>query len=285
MAKVIYMNGILSGKLGGLVYAFNKAGNYVRTFRKPTQPNTVAQLENRALFTQATTGWHALADTTKGLWNQFAITFFKSKFNPPGVAHSGFTAFVSLNNQVLNGQVKGKDPTISQPLGATADGLPFIVNDLPPTNQLSAQILDDVGAPLSFTVNAVDVVTTGGKCGITLNFGRIIGTGPTPDPPEFKDAIGNVPVGFAVILSKPLSQAEQYVENPDIALCTLIKPLDEITDWAARDNITIAGEFCPEFYTRKLQYRAGDIVQAKVYMVGQNGMTQPVGAAITTITA
>jgi hypothetical protein len=89
MAKVTFGDATLSGKLGSRVFAYNKAGFYDRQYRKPTDPSTGAQIDNRANFGSAVTAWHGLTDAQKGAWNIFAATVFKPKFPTLGVAYSG----------------------------------------------------------------------------------------------------------------------------------------------------------------------------------------------------
>lgn len=283
MAKFTPFLGDLSGKLKGLVFAFNKAGSYVRGFRMPTDPATNAQLNNRSYFANAVSSWHALSDINKGLWNAFATGPFKAKFPKAGVAYSGYNAFVSLYNVVKNAIVKSGDVTIVTPAAASTTSLEFINSSRPPTTGLSSSIQAPAGVPLGFVVSTVDIVTTTSTCGITLVFDRSVGTGPTPEGPIFQDAIGNEPVGFAVVASLPLTQQEQFVENPDINLVAISKPMDTIDDWVIGNTMTFTAPLVPEFFTRKNNYVAGDLIQCKIYLVGQSGQTMPVGSVFTTV--
>ena len=102
MAKITGYIGELSGKLGGMIFARNKGGAYVKAFATPTNPNTEAQKKARTMFGLAVSAWHAIADTSKQEWNQFATTVFKPKHGAPGVVYSGFNAYVSCRNVLLN---------------------------------------------------------------------------------------------------------------------------------------------------------------------------------------
>jgi hypothetical protein len=284
MAKVLFGDATLSGKLGSRVYAYNRAGFYVRQFRKPVDPATNAQLNNRGYFTNAVTAWHSLSDVQKGLWNAYATTNFHAKFPKSGVAYNGFNAFISMRNAIINAQVKGADPSIILP--GTASNTPglYLTSMIPPHTGFSAAIFSTDTGTLPVTISAVDVVLTGGAIGVTFDFGHVVGTGVTPNPPEFVDAIGAVPVGYVVTGSLPLTQEQQFVENPDINILAILNPIGPITGWTAARFMTVLSNYVPEFYSRKNTYAAGDLIQVKVYALGQNGATQFVGSVFTTVT-
>jgi len=71
MAKVNYMNAILSGRLDGQVYAHNQYGAYVRKYKPPTNPNSGAQVLSRSLFNQAMTSWAALGNIARLQWEEW----------------------------------------------------------------------------------------------------------------------------------------------------------------------------------------------------------------------
>jgi hypothetical protein len=50
MSKINWIKGELQGKLGGIVGSSWKGKSYTKTYTKPTNPNTPAQIETRALF-------------------------------------------------------------------------------------------------------------------------------------------------------------------------------------------------------------------------------------------
>lgn len=64
-----------SGKLGGIVFAHNSGGQYVRQFRVPTNPNTAAQQRARQDFGQASIRWRdTLTAAQRAAWNAIAPT-------------------------------------------------------------------------------------------------------------------------------------------------------------------------------------------------------------------
>lgn len=285
MAKVTYINSILSGKLGGLVYSFNKAGNYVRTFRTPTNPNTGAQINNRAHFANSVSAWHALGDINKGSWNTFAITVFKPKFGTPGVRYSGFNAFTSLRNVALNMQAKATTSTITLPAATTNTFGVFSPSNNAPTLGLSSNIKNPVGLPIPITLLSVEYSIATEIFTTTLGFPGPLSPGISGAGPNFEDAISGKQVGIALVGSLPISQENQFVENPEINLLAVINPPGQIDDWTLSPSITFATPQVPEFNTRKIGYTLGDIIQVKAYLISSDGMTQPLNAVTATIDA
>jgi hypothetical protein len=283
MAKIIYMNGILSGRLGGLVYAFNKAGNYVRTFRSPTQPSTTPQIANRSRFANAVSTWHSMLDANKGAWNVFANTVFKPKFPVSGVAYSGYNAFVSLYNVAANMRDKEGEIAITAPTATPDPALVYEPVFVAPNTGLSGSIKDSSGAPLSFVITSVDVsLGIGTMCKLT--FDRIVTVGTATAGPNFSDAIGDEPVGIALVGSLPVTQDVQFINNPEINLLSVCQPIGEITDWQTSPTMEFTTVFAPDMLLRKTQYKDGDRIQVKGYLVGKSGQTMPLNAVMANVT-
>jgi len=63
----------LSGSVGGIVYARNKGGAYIRTRTSPTQPNSTLQVAARTLFSAAVNTWtNILTPEERTQWNGYA---------------------------------------------------------------------------------------------------------------------------------------------------------------------------------------------------------------------
>jgi len=283
MAKVLFGDATLSGKLGSRVFAYNKAGFYVRQYRKPTDPATSAQLNNRSTFANTVSSWHALSDAQKGQWNVFANGDFKAKFPKSGVAYSGFNAFVSLQNVALQMAAKAGEAEITLPATADFTAGAFVASPNAPEDPLSASIKDTEGG--TYAVSLLDVQWTYGSSIFTVQIGfdRPIVPGATTNKPNFADATGEVPLGIAIVGSLPIVQQNMFVENPDINLMCVIPPIGEISPWTLSSSVTFECPGVPELMTRKNTYKAGDIIQFKAYLVGNNGMTQPIGSVKRTV--
>lgn len=275
MARFTPFLGDLSGKMKGLVFAFNKAGSYVRGFRMPTDPKTGAQLNNRATFAEASTTWHSLTDAQKAAWNAFAITFFKPKMGSSGTRFSGFNAYVSLSNVVGNMNRQKGTPTFSDPSGLTGTFDEFYYGSDAPVHPLSAQIQDNAGAPISLILTDVTLNGAVGSSVVSFNLVGTTGPGPISSAPKFLDAIGDVPVGIGIVASLAIEQSQQFVHNPNLNLVAVVPPIDTLTGWASSNSISIDCPKVTDYDLRKLGYQTGNLVQFQAYLIGQNGMTQP----------
>lgn len=100
------------GKLGGQVFSKNNAGNYVRTKVTPSNPQSIAQSNARALFSAISQQWSGLSqgvrdsfDSAVSDWSRTDI--FGDLRNP-----TGKNLFQRLNNQA---QSAGLSPVVTVP--------------------------------------------------------------------------------------------------------------------------------------------------------------------------
>lgn len=63
----------MSGKSGGSVFAFNRAGSYVRRWAKPTNPMSDLQTAVRQAFGASARAYGALTEAQRNAWKQFGI--------------------------------------------------------------------------------------------------------------------------------------------------------------------------------------------------------------------
>lgn len=283
MAKITNLIGELSGKMGGLVFAKNKAGAYVRAFAAPTNPRSNAQLALRSAFTSTITSWHALTDAVKAQWNNYAVTNFKAKYPIPGVRYSGFNAFVSLRNQVAQA-LKANTFASVGPFSSAGDLEFDNITLTPPSAELSSNIVivgtGPAGSdtPTSITLQGGSMIKTGNM--ITANF-RLGQSYSVANPPRFVDAIGQVPVGIAIMASLGQTQNEQFVREPKYTLVAVMKPQDSITVTTPGDSVVVSGDMINT--GRKLDWTVGDVVELNAFLISERGATQPIGSAKVTI--
>jgi hypothetical protein len=62
----------ISGKVGGNVYATNRYGQYMRSWAKPTNPQSEAQTAIRANLAAANAAWAALTPDVQAGWETIA---------------------------------------------------------------------------------------------------------------------------------------------------------------------------------------------------------------------
>ena len=86
-----------SGKIGGHVAAKNRAGAYLRTKVTPSNPNTAAQANARAILASLSTGWGLLTESQRQSWNDAVTSFATTDIFGDIKNPSGINLYVKLN--------------------------------------------------------------------------------------------------------------------------------------------------------------------------------------------
>jgi len=86
-----------SGKLGGHVVAKNRGGSYMRTKTTPINPQSAHQTTIRNRMSVLSTGWGALTQPQRDLWNKAVSAFKKTDIFGDIKSPSGFNLYVKLN--------------------------------------------------------------------------------------------------------------------------------------------------------------------------------------------
>jgi hypothetical protein len=145
MAKIIFSEGEISGKLGGKVYSRNRWGAYVRELAIPVQPQTSYQVLQRGRISSSSAGWRALTAGQRLQWNGYAAMVTRTDRLGTPLQYNGFTAFMLLNSERL---VCGKSPLTDPPIlwdGIQPDGLGWTVND----TTIELQVISSGGAGMA----------------------------------------------------------------------------------------------------------------------------------------
>lgn len=285
MAKFTPFLGSISGKLNATVFAFNRAGFYIRAFRMPVNPSTTAQLTNRGIFAAAVTSWHTLTDHYKGLWNTYASAFFKSKNPVTGMNYTGYNSYVSLKNAADNLFLKAQDATITAPADATFTPGEYASSFNPPASAQQSTILDFQSNVLGLVFNNVSYSI--GDAELTVDF-TLIGNGGAgigEVGPSFVTGVEDEKVGIAFYGSLPGTQNNQFVNNPELHLITATKPIGLLEDWTTATNLAFTIPLCPQTTDRKLGYAEQDLIQIKAFLVSARGAMAYIGAAKTRVSA
>lgn len=91
-----------SGKIGGHVASKNRAGAYLRTKVTPTNPNTTAQSNARALLSSLSTQWADLTPAQRQSFNDAVSSYATTNIFGDLKNPSGFNLFVKLNANLGN---------------------------------------------------------------------------------------------------------------------------------------------------------------------------------------
>lgn len=274
--------GEMRGKLGSMVFARNRAGAYSRSYAKPIDPKTIAQLSARNNFGTASSNYHALDSTTKALWNNFANSVFNPKTGTMGVP-SGFNAFVSLLTAVNTANLATIEYT-----GLTGTEVAPVFSGIPPTNALEANFVNAGGGSNSYNfggfsnwefANADPNFTISGNFTLNISGG---GIGPTGNLSEFVDAKGNA-FGFKIYMSNPVNQPGMFIQNPYLIDLGYAQGI-ELTAPIAMPS-TITGEFSNNLVGANYSAlpQTGQFVQLTLFAMSTTGMLLRIGSEFVEI--
>lgn len=220
MARIVggSMIGELSGKLGGNVFARNKSGAYIRQYVIPVDPNTQAQANARASFGVASSSYHSLSDTQKSQWQNFASNIYLPKNGANSGQFSGFNAFTSLNNVLVNAQrlfVSTPVVKVNGVTNAITDYTNFATTQTAPNLTIQANLALQGGGfvPLQ-SANSLEVYTDG-TFDITFQLGATTVPVPYNITNQIQDANGNL-LGFTLFMSNPVQQPNMFIANPEL---------------------------------------------------------------------
>lgn len=91
-----------SGSYRGDTSSRNRYGQYYRNRSTPVQPNTPAQLNQRARFTTNAAGWRGLTDAQRAGWASLGAAISRTDALGSTYTLNGFGAYCSVNNNKLD---------------------------------------------------------------------------------------------------------------------------------------------------------------------------------------
>ena len=208
MARVTFLNAVISGKVGAGVYAHNKAGSYLRILRKPTNPKSVAQTQARAIFGAGSNLWRACSSSQKAAFNTFASTLFNPLKARVGVQYSGNQAANALNIACSAADLLIRT-TVMKIATVTATNTygTFAASPACPAYRLAGQITSSTATPLNLSLASASVTTTG-TAKMFLNADAAIAAAPV-----FENVGQTEKVGFSLYMSNPFGPGQSYVTN------------------------------------------------------------------------
>lgn len=208
MARVQFINAIVSGKVGGAVYAHNKAGSYIRILRKPTNPKSMAQVSARSSFGSGSNLYRSCTIPQRAAYNTFASVLFNPLKAKMGVVYSGQQAANALNIASLAGNSMKRVCTILFGTDATTPTLSgFAALTDPPSYRLASQLSGSLGEPINLSLVTASV-TTAGLASMEIATDFII-----DNHIIFANPNQTEPVGFSLYMSNPYGGSQQFVTN------------------------------------------------------------------------
>ncbi len=90
----------ISGSIAGTVFSRNRGGTYIRNRAIPTDPNTSAQQNVRAILASQSQSWADLTDAQRAAWENWASQNPVIDVLGASILLSGHQAFVQLNSRL-----------------------------------------------------------------------------------------------------------------------------------------------------------------------------------------
>lgn len=90
------------GKMGNIVFAKNRGGNYTRNRVVPFNPQTAAQQTNRALLGTVSAQWGLLTDIQRQAWELAVPDWAETNIFGDRHAPTGKNLFVAINKNLLS---------------------------------------------------------------------------------------------------------------------------------------------------------------------------------------
>lgn len=209
------------GKIGNSVFTANRAGNNLRTYVVPSNPQTAKQVSIRNIFTQIAANWFNMSANERALWTAFANAGYLPLQRKPGTlgytgrqAYSALAVtcqyandFITLNDftnttnvDIAGDDLSGESLTIpvcpSTPPSLWAPSVNFEIGGFPSVLQDFSILQEVIGGPAYVVTLTLEFDDITNKAGVIqfLNGGR--------------------GVGFAVYLSNALKAEGQSVVSP-----------------------------------------------------------------------
>ena len=276
MAKIVGGSplGTLSGKMGGLVFAHNKSGPYVRQYVVPVNPNTNAQLRARSSFGTAVGSFHSLSPAEKGHWQAFAQTSFNPKDAINVGQFSSINAYTALRTAVIQGNKLNETPTVLKngvALVTQPSFTPPVFNDNPPVFTVQPNLKEFTTGNAITIGNMRASVNSNGSFELEMDVNP--GLTGAPTLAGFKDAVDHN-IGIAVFMSNANVQGGLFYQNPMKYLLAYIPFNDaDNTDLNAVTTLGFQsdGVITPSDY-QDFPY-AGQVVRLSVYFMDNSSGT------------
>ena len=100
MAKILSQP--TSGSIAGTTYSHNRAGQYMRSRRKPVQPvGTGRRGVIKAAFGAASTAWSSIAGAVQQQWNSYAAMHPYVDSPRQAIKLTGHQMYVAINTELL----------------------------------------------------------------------------------------------------------------------------------------------------------------------------------------
>jgi len=271
-------------KIGPLVFSTNGSGNYVKFYKKPTNPNSIAQQNQRNRFRSMSGGYGALTQAIQQGWANFAAIIYNplKKTNKGQLsaimAFKGIKLTIQGNNDralVFTGTYDSLTPSV------TLTSLAIAMPSAAPINTVRPDILNGASGNIPLDIAGATLSGAGAAtCSIVFSgvpTGGLTGT-------AFVDE-NSTQYGFTFYISDPVHAIGYRPRNPyfqNIGFTKIISGATPTPSTHSKINLSWnCSSLIPNYKRFPL---TGQIVLLTCCVVGSNGTIAHVGSQYVTLT-
>lgn len=162
----------MSGKSGGSVFAFNRAGSYVRRWAKPTNPMTDLQTAVRQAFGASARAYGALTEAQRNAWKQFGIDNPRVDRLGDSRAMQAMQAFISANQNRHTIGLPGVDEPVQGAYAIPGFYIETYVVDLGSTSEIDLVLTGLYAQPVTGLYAVISLAVTGSESG--KSYGSVV---------------------------------------------------------------------------------------------------------------
>lgn len=155
----------MSGKSGGSVFAFNRAGSYVRRWAKPTNPMSDLQTAVRQAFGASARAYGALTEAQRNAWKQFGIDNPRVDRLGDSRPMQAMQAFISANQNRNSVGLPAVDEPVQGAYAIPAFELSRYVVDLGDDSEIDVDLTGLYASPVAGLYAVVSLAVTGSASG------------------------------------------------------------------------------------------------------------------------
>lgn len=162
----------MSGKSGGSVFAFNRAGSYVRRWAKPTNPMSDLQTAVRQAFGASARAYGALTEAQRNAWKQFGIDNPRVDRLGDSRAMQAMQAFISANQNRHTIGLPAVDEPVQNAYTIPAFEITGLNIDTATISEFDLDLLGLYASPVAGLTAVVSLAVTGSASG--KSYGSVV---------------------------------------------------------------------------------------------------------------
>jgi hypothetical protein len=273
-----------SGTLGAITYSSNASGNYAKLYKKPTNPNSLAQQNQRNRFREMSGGFNSLSQAVRQGWAVFAKLGFNPLRKTNNGQYTGAMAFKALKLIVTGSNARFLPFTCTADLGTTSLTLTSLAVAMPavaPNWSVRPDILDSTGIFYPLQILSA-TLSNAGALSAQFWFGGVPAAGLTAG--AWTDENGTK-LGFTFYISEALPAAGYRPQTPlkqNLGFTNIVQ--SSTPGLTGKKGFKLSASLSSLISNFKSFPAVGKVVLLTACVVGDNGTISQVGSIYVTIT-